>query len=467
MNGQPLRARTQMLYYGSGIVLMKGVSLLMLPIITHYLTPSEYGVLDVLLTWLNLLGIVLGFGFTDVLYRFCREPASQQQVIQQLMLLHVQLLLPLLLLGCGVIVLCQPWLPAALQTSLLILTLIVAMLASALIIPLCVLRMRDQADWFFACTAGKALLQALLCWWMLSSGMGLISVLYASLLSHLLLVAWLFPQLNFQCRTWQWGDTQRQFLRYGWPLVLSSLCLFLVCGAERWIIAGVLTAGDLAQYAIASQFALMVAVSIEPFTLWWYPKRLAMLADVGGHARVASTAAIGCLLGMFAAIGIAAVGPWLIHQLLPAAYHEAAGLLPWLCLAMALKQCSHILNTGCYVGEHTHQVGRINAILAVIAPPLYIVGCVSGGLSGLLLMLILLYTIRLVWFYQASQRTLPLPYPTLSLGWGIGSASLWLLLHPMFSAMFAAVSACILLSVGIAQLWLLWRGPTSVLPAEV
>jgi len=461
MSSRPLGAKKQMLYYGSGIVLMKAVSLLMLPVITRYLTPSEYGVLDVLLTWMNLLSIVLGLGLTDVLYRFCQNQAEQHQTARLLVQLHYMLLLPALLLLSLLLSGIQSWLPSQLTLNLLLLSLWAAGMASALTIPLCLLRMRDQADWFFYCTAGKALVQALLCWALLHAGYGLVAVLYASLISHVFLLLVLHKEVSLQPVLWPWNRQFTDFLRYGWPLVLSGLCLFLVCGAERWVIAGVLTAGDLAQYAIASQFAMMVAVSIEPFTLWWYPKRIAMLAGQQGAEQVANTATIGCLLSLAAAIAIGTLGPHLIHHLLPQGFHEAAVILPSLCLAMALKQCSHLLNTGCYTGNNTRQVGKINAVLAILAPCIFILGCVLGGLVGLLGGLILLYSIRLWWFYQVSQRLLQLPYPTTTLQWSLLAGFTFLLLVPFLPVPFQLIAAALLLSIFALSLWSLWRKPAT------
>lgn len=401
----------QMLFYTLGLLLMKGVSLLMLPVITHYLSPTEYGMLDALLTWLNVLGIILGLGLSEALYRFTAQQPQPLLLYQQLLQLHLWVMLPIVLTLALVVTVLPGLLPTALQLPLLQVTIVIAALASATTLPLCWLRLQDRADWFFYCTAGKALLQSLCCWIFLELGYGLAGVLAASLLSHFVLLALLANEASALRQIPRFDQFQRQSLCYGLPLVLSGLCLFLLYGAERWIIAGVLSTAVLAQYAVASQFALMVAVCIEPFTLWWFPKRLQMFQQADGLKQVANSAVLGCLLTMVAAVCIGALGPLVIYRLLPESYHQAADILPLLCLAMALKQCSHLLNTGCYVGHSTTPVAKINAYLAVVSPALYLIGCVLAGLAGLLFALVLVYFGRLVWFYRASQALLTLPYP--------------------------------------------------------
>ena len=60
----------QSLTYGFGLAAGKAVSLLLVPVFTHFLSPADYGRLDVLQTLADLLSIVIAFGLSDTLYRF-------------------------------------------------------------------------------------------------------------------------------------------------------------------------------------------------------------------------------------------------------------------------------------------------------------------------------------------------------------------------------------------------------------
>lgn len=436
----------QMFYYGLGLVLMKGISLLMLPVITRYLIPSEFGVLDVLLTWMNVLGIIFGFAMAEVLYRFSLAADTAKLVYRHLFKLHIYLVAPLLLLLSIASWLCSAWLPEALSQRLVITAIFASGIASVSTLPLCWLRMQERANWFFYCTAGKAVFQAALCWLFLEQGFGIAGVLYAGVISQLLLLVILWRYDRPSADSFDKSNTVlpwQHYLKYAGPLVISGLCLFLVCGAERWIIAGVLGTTDVALYAIASQFAMMVAVSIEPFTLWWFPKRLQMLQHANGLQYVAKSASIGCILSFAAALIMGCLGPLVITQILPPSYAGATKLLPLLCLAMALKQCSHLLNTGCYSSNSTRMVGQINATLAAIAPILYLTACWLWQLDGLLYSLVLIYSLRLCWFFHASQRLLLLPYPLLQLLLCIVSAAALLAVMPnlTFAAAFIATIA--------------------------
>ena len=55
------------LLYALALILGKGISLLMIPIVTGRLSPAEYGELEILVTVADLGSIVLGLGLADTL----------------------------------------------------------------------------------------------------------------------------------------------------------------------------------------------------------------------------------------------------------------------------------------------------------------------------------------------------------------------------------------------------------------
>ena len=63
-------AINQAAYYALGIVMMKGISLLMIPFVTRQLTPVEYGTLEILLIFADVSTLIIGFGLVEALNRF-------------------------------------------------------------------------------------------------------------------------------------------------------------------------------------------------------------------------------------------------------------------------------------------------------------------------------------------------------------------------------------------------------------
>jgi O-antigen/teichoic acid export membrane protein len=192
--------------------------------------------------------------------------------------------------------------------------------------------------------------------------------------------------------------------------VISGLALFLSAGAERWLLAGTVSTKALASYAIAMQFAMMVAFLSEPFTHWWFPKRFSILRDSHGLQRTAFFALLASHLGISLAIGISLIAPIAIELLFPVRYFESQSLVPWLCLGMALKHCSHVLNTGCYDQKRPTIILKINLLVAVFAILTYTIFSVNFGLMGVVFAFVFINAVRCILFLLASQKLISLPY---------------------------------------------------------
>jgi O-antigen/teichoic acid export membrane protein len=205
-------------------------------------------------------------------------------------------------------------------------------------------------------------------------------------------------------------------MRYGWPIVVSGLAALATSGLDRWFLADATGTAAMAQYAIAAKFALVVALLLQPYGMWWFPRRFRVLREEGGQAHAARGAAIGAALGAVVAVGIAFTAPLALELLFPPAYHPASALVPWLAGAMALKNAAELLNLGCYTGITTHTQPFVNLTGAAIAVVGFLFLIPPWGAEGAAGALVLAQAVRLVLFIWLSQRVLPLPYPSAQLG---------------------------------------------------
>ncbi|MCP5210250.1 MAG: oligosaccharide flippase family protein [Hahellaceae bacterium] len=403
----------QALFYALGLLIMKGVSFLMLPVTTSYLPAAEYGRLDVLITWMSLGGILLGLGLTEAMYRYCgfaKDSDSYRRTASVAFVTNTGIAVAIFFFAVPFVEHIINWLPGKVTKVQWLLASATLTISACINIPLAWLRLRERAGLFFLISTGKALLQALTTLVFLRAGWGIEGVLWSGLVSASLMAILLIRVQSKDTALVFDPELAQKLLKYGSPLILSGFLVFLGSGAEKWLLAGMIDTTVLAHYAIASQFALLVAFAIEPFTLWWFPKRFAILQQMDGRNQNARFATLGSITSFASALGVAVLGPIIISRLLPEAYHPAIELLPWLCIGMALKQCSHIMNTGCYVGATTLLVTRLNAWMAIISITIYYLGVTILGVDGLVKGFAIIYSIRVVLFYIASQRALPLNY---------------------------------------------------------
>src|SRR5262249_10593018 len=65
--------------YGIGTVLSRAVAFLLLPLYTRYLTPTDYGVLELIDTTTGLVGIVVGLGVSTSVSRFYYQRETEAE----------------------------------------------------------------------------------------------------------------------------------------------------------------------------------------------------------------------------------------------------------------------------------------------------------------------------------------------------------------------------------------------------
>lgn len=407
-------ALQQTLLYGLGLVIMKSVSLFMLPFIAHHLSTGRYGLLDVLLNTMSVGSVVVGLGLVDAMFRFYAMGSNGQEreaVAAQTLGLALSAAAGFLVLG----LIASPWITAALpggptlpETQAM---LALIALDGAVNVPLSWLRMVDRAKTFFLLSTGRALLQAVLVVVGLELGLGVMGVMLAALVAaglQALVLVWL------QVRTTGLRFSREQslkLLRYGLPLVGGGVVAFATAGFDRLVLAGVVGTALLAHYALAAKFAFLVDLLLQPFALWWYPRRFLVVEEQGGRERAARVAAMGTALGILAAVAVALSAPVVLVLLFPVDYQGAAAVTAWLVSAMALKNAWSLLSLGCYVRSATNQVLMIQITGSAVGVLGFYLLIPPFGIYGSAASLIIAQSARVVLFVWFSQQTLWLPYP--------------------------------------------------------
>jgi len=408
----------QSIVYGLSIALMKSVSLIMLPITAFYLRPMEFGQLELLTSIGIVCSILVGLGLENTLFRF----AGNHKNINDMH--HSAACIITLALGSGAIAgivgwIFAPWVIANISIDISVVQLrlvfIVIALEGAIAIPLAWFRMQERVLTFFLATGLRTISQAILIVMLLKMQYGVNGVLSACLIAAsvqaLIISLMMLKEVGMAFTLKQCG----QMLRYSLPIVGSGFIAFSLAGFDRWLLAAKSTLTDVAIYGIAAKFALATVLLVQPFGMWWLPKRFTILKQKLGIAKAAHYIMIGIMVVMAIAVVVAFIAPFLIHWLLAPQYHLAIQYVLWLVLAMAFKEVAELVNIGCYCGESTYQQLVVNLISALVGLSIMWMSIENWGIWAVVVALNVAYLIKAILFYLASQRNLPLPYNGLKL----------------------------------------------------
>lgn len=400
----------QSLYFALGIVIMKSVSMIMLPIVTRYLPPAAFGELELLLSISNFATLLMGFGLVDALYRFAGLGIADEKDIGRTVFTMACISgVTVLVLSLLFIPLLHPYLG---ELSLFDLQLVIVLFSveGCIAIPLAWLKMKENALSFFLLTTSKALFQALLTWVLLREGHGITAILLAGVLSSIVLVLLLFIiQIKTTGLGLKWNLVP-QILRYGLPLTISALAAFAILGADRWVINLVSSPEQLGLYAVGKKLATLSVMLMQPFILWWYPRRFKMLKEESGRDGVANTTSLGIALVICCATMICLGSPLLFGTLIDERYVQAMQFVPALALLYMIKQTAELANLGSYISRSTWNVTLIDVATALISISCFYLLSERFNIPGVIAALLIAQCFRVTLFYITSQRVLYLNY---------------------------------------------------------
>ncbi|MDD1794668.1 lipopolysaccharide biosynthesis protein [Enterovibrio makurazakiensis] len=408
----------QTLLYGSSMALMKGISLLMLPFITHQLPQAEFGLLEIISSIAALGSILVGLGLEDALYRFVggsktqRERLTMAARIFTLTLITCAVIIPLGWIGASLL---DSYVPGGLTTYQLRLVLLMLALEGCIAVPLGWLRMQNRAMAFFSAAVGRAVFHAALTIIMLLNGRGIDGVLEAGCIAAIA-QALILTVVQIKETGLSFSRTvTTQALVYSMPIMASGIMAFTLNGLDRWVLADVSSLEELAQFGVAAKFGLAVVLLLQPFGMWWMPKRFDVLYGPDGREKATRFTGYGLVAVMLIAVSVAFAAPLAIAWLLPESYLLAAQFIAFLVAAALFKEMAELVNLGSFAGDTTYAQMGINAVAAVIAITTLWWWGHEYGVFGVLMALVFTQCLRFVLFYVVSQSLYHLPYPVYSL----------------------------------------------------
>ncbi|MGL6260223.1 lipopolysaccharide biosynthesis protein [Vibrio sp. WXL210] len=399
-----------MLSYAIALFFMKGLSLLMLPIITRYLSPEQLGQLEILAVTGALLGILFSLALHEALYRFAGEAKGKQQRQIANYLFTLTLVLSFSATLVMVTAIWQFSWPSEWQIDKRPFLILFGSLGieGALAMALAWLRMQNRAKTFSMICIVTSTLQVIMVITSLEFGFDIEGVLLSSFVAHILQLIWVVQTSRLRLRVPN-REFIRQSIRYSSPIMLSGLCAFGLNGAERWFILEGDSFAVLGQYAIAAKFALAMCILVQPFGMWWLPKRFAMLEQ--STQRTAAITERGIAYICFLAISVVVFGRWTLDLILTQSYSQAAELLTGAIFMVLGKELCELVNLGLLKHKRSSTLFYINLTTCTLA-----LGCVSltyqYGVWAVMVIIGIAQTLRAATLYIASQRSYRLPYNT-------------------------------------------------------
>lgn len=426
--------------YGFGAVIRNIVSFIMLPIYTKYLSPSDYGEIELLSMMLDVIGLIVGLRVEDAVFKFYHEAKTHERQGAVITSAYMATVAANFLGVIFLVVFSYPLSdlmfghPGYYQ--------IAAIFASSLLfqalsyVPMAYLRIQQRPWLFVAISVGRLLLQlSLNIYFVVIQDMKVEGVVYSAVISSAIvgvltsiyLLKNIVPRFDV--------DLTKSMVRFSGPLILASIAAFYSTYGDRYFLR---VYGGLAQvgiYSLAYKFGFLLMSTVwESFTKVWDVRRYQLFHGGGGGETYNDNFIVMVGVMIFGALGISLFLEDLLHIMASSGYWEAAHVAPIVLLAYVVQS---LMNFNCfplYANGRTADIARGQWICAAAITVGYVCLIPGYGMYGAAWATVLGFLCNFVWVVMRGRRLLDM-----QLNW---VAVIWLL------AVATALYACSLFVVG-------------------
>jgi O-antigen/teichoic acid export membrane protein len=404
--------------YSTADLLSKAVGFFLLPIYTRYLSPSDYGILELLSVSLTIIMILIQQGIQTSFFRaYSFDYKDSEEERRDVISTSYLYLLLSTFIFLGTISLFARQINNLLfqskdYTLLVRLTVYTGFFNTLSSIPLQFFRAKLQSVRFSLISITRFLINVFFnIYFILKLKMGLSGVvygnLYTSILISILTFFIIYKNLSLRISI----RKLKNMLSYGLPLVPGGLSIWVLSVANRYFLERFSTTTELGLYSLGSRFSgILEFLIIQPFLTTWPSIYFPLAKEKDAPLTFSRLTTYFLLIGSFFSLGIIALSNPVIKIMADPQYWNAFRVIPLLVFSVLLYGLFSLLNVGIFIQNKTRYNPVIIGVAAVfnlvfnyfLIPPYGMLGAAYATFLSYLLMDILAYIINV--------RVYPVPY---------------------------------------------------------
>ena len=324
--------------YGGTRVLLKSLAFLLVPLYAHFLSPSAFGQLELVLATVAFVDVLVAANMDGVFARFFfdrDDPAWRRQVITLYLWIEsvypAAVVIPLILLSSQ---LSDRIFDTTAYASFFVIALCDLYLTNIVDLPMILCRLRRKPATFAFYSLARGVTQVafsilLVAVWHL----GVKGILIASLVSVCFaFVLTLREYVRDLVRHVDWR-VGREMIAFAWPGIVGGLAFYAMNLLDRFFVKHFHGLADAGLYGVAFRYSQLVLVGVLAFRMGWTQWHYSWL-DSGRHPQMVARGATYYFFG--AGYLAVIVSAWILpvfHLIMPESYWDATPAVAPLALA--------------------------------------------------------------------------------------------------------------------------------------
>lgn len=400
--------------YGIGNFLTKAVGFLLLPLYTHYLSPYDYGVFEILELSMSLLGMFLNMGTTGSVlrcYTGAPSPQEKRKVISTAIVFVSAVAVVTALLGLVVARQASEFLVGpAVPAKYFVISFVSFLVGYVANLGRTYLRaMEFSGSIVVAETVTLIVTLVLNVYFVVVLKIGLLGILLGPLVGGTLLSVFLVGWTLRDVGVWFGKSHCHAMLTFGWPLMVSNMAIFALNFSDRFFLQHLRSLELVGIYSIGYKFGFMINyLLVQPFTMMWQT-RMYLVGERPDHAAVFKRIFVSySVMLIYGGLAVSMLSPEIVTFMVDRRFVASQDVIPLIALSYIFYGISMYLQTGLLLANKTRVIGLVGLASAALNLVLNYFLIIRFGIFGAAWATVLSFAAIAVGNYWQSQRALRL-----------------------------------------------------------
>ncbi|MES9991083.1 MAG: oligosaccharide flippase family protein [Candidatus Thiodiazotropha sp.] len=396
--------------YLAGSIMQRSVSLIMLPIYTRYLTPTDYGVIELLSLLLDFIGIVLGLRVSQAIFRFYSHYESKRDK-NELISTAIILVGLLNVLGYCIIFIGLDFFTNILFGDIdykhFVALFSLTILGQGFIeIPMTYVRAQQRPWLFVAFSFLKLLLQlSLNIYFIVFLDMHVMGVVLSALITTVVMAILLGGYTFYITGIHLSKDKAKELTLFSVPEVLTGIITFYITFGDRYFLREFYSLHDVGIYSLGYKFGfIFIFLVVQPFQNIWDSEKYNVLKQADAKYHYKEMFIKYNIVIFLVIVGLCVYVKDLLVIMSDKEFWPASKIVPIILAAYVTNAWASYLNFGILLNKKTIEITYATLISAVAITAGYLVLIPLYGGMGAAWAALIAFSIRCIWVYFRAKR---------------------------------------------------------------
>lgn len=358
--------------YTIGNLLTKMVGFIMLPLYTHYLTPADYGTLEIVMLAFPLIAVFMGMGMSQATIRYYYD-SEDSRVRRQVVGTALNTSIVFSLLGCVFLFLISEQLSEILFNSknfkfAISLAVIALFFELSMEVPLSYIRVKEYSILYVSASLARLVIAvALNVYFLVYLDMSYEGILYSNIITSFLEFIVLYSITVKYCAFSFCFTKLKEMAVYGFPLIFAGLGMIILNLVDRYFLTLQTNLETVGLYAVSLKFSTLISIGfIIPFWRGYGPFRFSIMNNDDAKHIYADVFKYFMIVVIWIGLGISLLSRELIMLMTSEEYWSAYENVGFLVLGSVFYGTYYLTQTGIYIHKKTKYIAYLINFTALI-----------------------------------------------------------------------------------------------------